>query len=185
MVSFSENSQTRVNLSFFYFIFVVRFYPFSITWFVRESRQQTIFCVIETQSTGNFPKVCYPKTLGSLLNMNTIQALGIESFLNVLEQLVSSGEWTAVYESKRIRLQKKGLIEVWTPLTAVVYRLINVRIGQTQDDRFSVSECFQTTTDQVSRIVDAEDGQNGYAGYDHLLREKIEKLVAKCAQPCV
>ena len=139
-------------------------------------------CGLETQSTADFREVCYHKALGILLYMNAIKTLGIESFLCVLEQLVLSGEWEAVYEGKRIRLQKRSLNDVWTPFTAVVFKLISVRIEHTGEDRFSILERFQTTTDQVSRIVDAEDGQNGYAGYDHLLREKIEKLVAKCNQ---
>lgn len=107
------------------------------------------------------------------------ETLIIESFLVVLERLVRTGEVRAVLEGKKIRLERGK--KKWTPLTLVVYELAGILVEPSEEARRTVDSEFLTTADQVSRIIDAEDGRNGYSGYDYVLRTRLEGLAALCA----
>lgn len=107
------------------------------------------------------------------------RTLSIESFLVVLERLVRTGEVRAIREGKEIRLERGE--KKWTPLTLVVYELAGIFVESSEEARRTVDSEFLTTTDQISRIIDAEDGRNGYSGYDHTLRARLEKIAALCS----
>lgn len=108
--------------------------------------------------------------------MNTPLLFGIESFLNVLSQLISSGEWSPVCDGVRIRLKRSGEPDMlWTPLTAVIFKLRLLRV-KPEDRLRTVLQNYLTTSDQIQRIIDAEDGCEGFSGFDRRLRDRIEEL---------
>ncbi|MSU55085.1 MAG: hypothetical protein EXS46_00920 [Candidatus Taylorbacteria bacterium] len=109
--------------------------------------------------------------------MNAIKPLGIEVYLCVLEQLISCGGWYGVPVGKRILLKHRNLPDLRTPFAVIASLLGNCVVGNSEGERWTAVERFVTTTDQISRIIDAEDGRNGYEGYDHALRRQLENII--------
>ena len=112
--------------------------------------------------------------------MKSLQALSIESYLVVLKQLADSGQLKHVALGEFSRLRKTGSEDLWSPWTVVVHALTEVHLGLDEDERCSAQELFQTTNDQIVRIVAAEDGQDGHNGADRSLRAKINEILAVC-----
>jgi len=110
------------------------------------------------------------------------KTLSIESVLVVLEQLARSGKLQYVPEGKKIRFTQRGLAGIWSPLTVVAFEVAQLPVKLAPDERPEVQNEFMTTSDQICRIMDAEDGQNGYHGYDHALRAQFERIAALCTQ---
>ena len=109
--------------------------------------------------------------------------LTTESYLDVFERLARSGDLQNSPEGTRTRLQEVGTHKQRTPLTAVIFHLTGCEIALDSEARLEAAqELFMVPTYQLQQIIDAEDGQNGYSGFNHRLHHRIQEIASLCTQ---
>lgn len=113
--------------------------------------------------------------------MNTPKTLNTESYLDVFERLARTGDWANVPDGTHTRLKEIRTQTLRTPLTAVIFHLIGRDVALDADSRLeAVQEEFLMPVYQLQQIIDAEDGHNGYSGFNHGLHHRIQEIARLC-----
>lgn len=111
------------------------------------------------------------------------KTLSTESFLSVLTGFPESKTWLNNSDAKRSRLKHVGQPnEEWTPLTAVVFEITGKKTESSREARHALQEELGIQCYQLCQIIDAEDGQNGYSGFNHDLHKRIRAILSQCPQ---